>query len=199
MIDFFYLNKIIEIVEGSVINSFFSKKILSVFIVLSGLVPCTYAMTIEANQYYHKACMLGDEAKYQEAVSYLEKAIQLSPSDALLYTKLAGMYSELGEWEQALDNYRKSLKLKPDDAFVYISLGNIYEQTQDYKNALSAYEQALKLFPEYKYNYLNLASVQTHLGQDEEAIKYYQMFLNYYPDALCRKRFQSHTALSSSG
>ena len=75
-------------------------------------------MTPEANQYYHKACSLSDESKYEEAVEQLNIAIQLSPDDALLYTKLAGMYSELSDWDNAVEAYKKALKLRPDDAFI---------------------------------------------------------------------------------
>ena len=92
-------------------------------------------MTPEANRYYHKACSLADKAQYTEATEYLNKAILISPEDSLLYTKLAGIYSELGKWEEAIDAYKKAVKLRPNDAFIYISLGNIYEQMQDYKSA----------------------------------------------------------------
>ena len=79
-------------------------------------------MTPEANQYYRQACGLADAEKFVEAAENLNKAIQLSPDDALLHTKLAGMYSELGQWNDAVESYKKALKLRPDDAFIYISL-----------------------------------------------------------------------------
>ena len=87
-----------------------------------------FAMTPEANQFYRQACNDADNQKYELAVDNLNKAIQLSHDDALLHTKLAGMYSELGQWGNAVEAYKKALKLRPDDAFIYISLGNIFEQ-----------------------------------------------------------------------
>ena len=103
-------------------------KLLAGIIITAGLTSFSCAMTPEANQFYRRACDLAEKSQYNDAIDQLNKAIQLSPDDALLYTKLAGMYSELGQWGNSVEAYKKALKIRPDDAFIYISLGNIYEQ-----------------------------------------------------------------------
>ena len=118
-------------------------------------VPAYSYMTPEVNALYQQACSAEYQNNLPDAIEKLKQAIALSGKDSLLYTKLAGIYSEIGEYDKALATYSKAIQLKPDDAFVYISVGSIYETQGKYDDAYAAYHKALQLFPEYKYNYLN--------------------------------------------
>lgn len=160
------------------------KKQLFTTILVSALafsaLPSNAQMTPEASKLYQEACSAEHQQDLKEAIAKLEQAIELSGGDVMLYTKLAGIYSEIDEYDKALANYNKVIKLKPDDAFVYISIGSIYENQTKYKDALTAYNKALDIFPEYKYNYFNIGNVQYQLGNYPEAIKNYNAFLETY-------------------
>mgnify|MGYP003318693141 FL=1 len=78
----------------------------------------------------------------------------------MLYTKIAGLYSDIGNYQESLSAYKKAVKLRPNDAFIYISMGNILQTIGDYENAYNSFKQAQTIYPEYKYNYLNLANVE---------------------------------------
>lgn len=147
---------------------------------LTGL-PSKAYMSGEANLFYQQACTLEYQHNYEAAAEKVLQAIQLTGDDAMLYTKLAGLYTELGKYEEALSAYQKVSKLRPNDAFIFISIGNIYQTKGDYKESLAAYESALKIFPEYKYNYLNIANVQYQLGEYKSGVDNYQKFLSAYP------------------
>ena len=112
-------------------------------------IPVNSAMTGEADTLYQEACTAEHQQDLKGAIEKLEKAIEVSGGDSMLYTKLAGIYTEIDEFDKALDAYNKVLKLKPDDSFVYISIGSIYENQGKYKEALVAYSKALDIFPEY--------------------------------------------------
>ena len=128
------------------------KKSLLTTILVSTLIfsstPVMTQMSPEASVLYQEACSAEHQQDLKEAISKLEQAIKLSGGDSMLYTKLAGLYSEIDDSEKALATYKKVIELKPDDAFVYISIGSIYENQGKYKEALQAYEKALDIFPE---------------------------------------------------
>ncbi|MDD3594249.1 MAG: tetratricopeptide repeat protein [Candidatus Gastranaerophilales bacterium] len=163
------------------------KKILILLCFISLAAAPVKAMDAMAYQYYISANYFITTKQYDKAIYQLKKALVTSPDDAMLRTKLAGVYSEIGEWKFALAEYKEAARIKPDDAFVYVSIGNILQQNQDYNGALNAYMQAYQLFPEYKYNLLNIANVKMQLGDNAGASEFYQKFVYYYPDHLASR------------
>lgn len=160
-----------------------SKNILVTLLVSSlfiSAIPAYSYMTPEASVLYQEACSAEHNQDLKGAIKKLEQAIAVSGGDSMLYTKLAGIYSEIDEFDKALENYNKVIKINPDDAFIYISIGSIYENQGKYNEALEAYKKALDIFPEYKYNYFNLGNVNYQLRNYKEAIKDYNSFLETY-------------------
>ena len=144
--------------------------------------PACAEMSKEAQQLYQQACRLELQNNLEGAVKLVVKAIDLSGEDAILYTKLAGLYADLGDYKSALGAYKAAIKLRPNDAFIYISIGNILQNSGDLDNAYNSYMQAMEIFPSYKYNYLNIANVLFAQRKFDNAIEYYNLFLASYPN-----------------
>ena len=107
-----------------------TKKIyLSVFAILISLttIQVEAKMTKEAHALYQEACTYEYKSDYNTAISIIQKALALNGDDAMLYTKIAGLYSDVGNYQEALSAYKKAVKLRPNDAFIYISIGNILQ------------------------------------------------------------------------
>ena len=89
------------------------KNLLTAFLV-SGLcvagIPAYCYMSPEASTLYQQACSAEHQQDLKEAIAKLEQAIAISGGDAMLYTKLAGIYSEIDEFDKALENYNKVKK-----------------------------------------------------------------------------------------
>ena len=137
--------------ESGIIN----KKVLISALLLS-VILCgvkVQAMTPQANSLYQQACSAEYKEDYKTAVEKLTEALTLSPNDVMIYTKLAGVYSEMGEYDNALEAYSKVAELKPTDGYIYVSVGSIYENQGKYNEALSAYNKVMEMCPEYLYNY----------------------------------------------
>ena len=139
-------------------------------------------MTKEAHALYQQACNYEYKSDYNSAINTIQKAIAINGDDAMLYTKIAGLYSDIGRYEDALGAYKKAIKLRPNDAFIYISIGNILQTMGDYENAYNSFMQAQQIYPEYKYNYLNLANVEYFRKNYKNAIENYNTFLSAYPE-----------------
>ena len=158
-----------------------NKKFILLIIFLFLFTQKVEAVSPTAYQYYASANYYILKKQPKMAVEELKKAIVIDEKDAMLRTKLAGLYVDLGMDEAALKEYVKAKELKSDDAFINISIANIYEKRKDYIKALDYYSMAEKLAPNYKYNSLNLGNIYMQLGQTEEALKYYKDFSVFYP------------------
>ena len=89
--------------------------------------PAIAQMSPEASALYQEACSAEHQQDLKGAIEKLEQAVKLPGADAMVYTKLAGLYAEIDDSQKALETYKKVIELNPDDAFVYISIGSIYE------------------------------------------------------------------------
>ena len=144
--------------------------------------PAEAKMTKEAHALYQQACAYEYKSDYNTAIRIIEQALQINGEDAMLYTKIAGLYSDIGDYKEALSAYKKAVKLRPNDAFIYISMGNILQTIGDYENAYNSFKHAQEIYPEYRYNYLNLANIEYFRKNYKSATEHYNAFLNAYPD-----------------
>ena len=85
------------------------KKIfVSLFIILMMTTnPANATMTKEAHQLYQEACQLEYRNNYDAAISKIREAIDMTGEDAILYTKLAGLYADIGDYDNALGTYNR--------------------------------------------------------------------------------------------
>lgn len=67
------------------------------------------AMPPQANILYQEACTLEYQHDTQGAIAKLVEAIKLAGDDAMLYTKLAGLYNDNDEYDKAVETYKKQL------------------------------------------------------------------------------------------
>ena len=139
-------------------------------------------MTKEAHALYQQACAYEYKSDYNTAIRIIEQALEINGEDAMLYTKIAGLYSDIGNYQESLSAYKKAVKLRPNDAFIYISMGNILQTIGDYENAYNSFKHAQQIYPEYKYNYLNIANIEYFRQNYKSAIENYNAFLSAYPD-----------------
>ena len=83
-------------------------KILNISFLSSALMfgavtlPVSAKMSSLAHQYYEAACRAESAHNYMQAIEQMKLAIEQTSDDALLYTKLAGFYTEIGDWKNAL-------------------------------------------------------------------------------------------------
>ena len=156
---------------------------LAILCTLSAMsTPAEAKMTKEAHALYQQACAYEYKSDYNTAIRIIEQALEINGEDAMLYTKIAGLYSDIGNYQESLSAYKKAVKLRPNDAFIYISMGNILQTIGDYENAYNAFKHAQTIYPEYKYNYLNLANVEYFRKNYKNATENYNAFLSAYPE-----------------
>jgi tetratricopeptide (TPR) repeat protein len=118
--------------------------------------------------------------RYQEAVDYAKRAIEISRYDNRIVEILGEAYYFLGDNAQALKYFEEYTVLAPtgeriDDVYYY--MGEIYIRMSDYNHADIAFTTAVHYSP-------NIAQWWARLGYAREMAKRYKLSLEAYDHAL---------------
>jgi tetratricopeptide (TPR) repeat protein len=111
--------------------------------------------------------------RYEQAIPYFERAIQLRPDFAPAINSLGNAYSAKGDWDKAIEAYQKII----EDVFYgtpHFALSNMalaYYQKGDYVRAEKNFLEALKLSPDFVNALAGLAATYSALGRYEEAVQ----------------------------
>jgi len=137
--------------------------------------------SIEAS-YNLAVCLLRLE-KNEEAISILEKAIEINSEVPELYLALGEAYFSQGNDEKARKTFEKALELDPQNYKVLFNLGIIYYKNDQTKEAIHYFEKAKALNPSYSSIYYQegLAFIKTR--DYSRAIDCLEKFLELEPQA----------------
>ena len=106
----------------------------------SGVITEEYAVNVFKGSYY----LLNEQ--YQDAIVYLEKALQSNIDSPDLCYNLAAAYLALKDLPRAIKYLDKLVKLSPDDAYAYELLGNAHYMAGDTQKAKEYLAIARELF-----------------------------------------------------
>jgi tetratricopeptide (TPR) repeat protein len=88
--------------------------------------------------------MLADhDMKLDEALSMIQKAVELDPQNYAYLDSLGWAYFKLGKYNLAEEDLRKAVERNSTDATVHDHLGELYEKTGRLKLAASQWEESL--------------------------------------------------------
>jgi tetratricopeptide (TPR) repeat protein len=82
---------------------------------------------------------------FEAARTDLERSIELDPSSAGSYARLAQLYRDAGRIDEAITSYERVVELHPDVATTHMILGTLYESADRPDAAKSSYENAVRL------------------------------------------------------
>jgi tetratricopeptide (TPR) repeat protein len=85
--------------------------------------------------------------RYQEALGYIRKALELRPNDPYILDSLGWVSYKLGQHQEALTTLRKALELQ-QDAEIAAHLGEVLWATGDKQQAREVWQRALKSHPD---------------------------------------------------
>jgi tetratricopeptide (TPR) repeat protein len=111
------------------------------------------------------------ESNPEQAESFLQKAIELDPTNADAFYNLGKLYSSKKEYAKAIQSYDKATELAPSSPDAFFNLGFLYYGKKDYPKAEALFLKVTELQPAYLDEaYFNLAVVQNLQGKKEESI-----------------------------
>ena len=98
-----------------------NKKLLITGLLTLVMAGGAYAVSPEANYLYQQACSAEYKEDYATAVQKLTEALKIAPNDVMIYTKLAGVYSEMGEYDKASEKYGSSVYANASHSYLFDS------------------------------------------------------------------------------
>jgi len=142
----------------------------------------------EADFYYTLGAIYKKQEKPEDAMAFLQKAIDLNPKHLRALLDLADICRDIGAITRnnnmlagALSFYTRALAIRADEE-TYHNIGYVYYAQENYQQAADAAKAALKRYPHSIKNLIGLASSLDQLSMYEEALGYYQNALDVEPD-----------------
>ncbi len=123
----------------------------------------------DALAYYGKGLVLDREAKKEEALENLKRALQLRPLDSDIVRDLGKTYFHMGDYADALKTLKGALAFSPKDPEGWFLLGRAQMEMGDLHGALNSFNTLLSTVPDYLPGIYYLGETYGKLGNLGEA------------------------------
>jgi tetratricopeptide (TPR) repeat protein len=111
--------------------------------------------------------------KYKEAIEALEKVLELSRPEDVIYEAIGHCYHRMKNYAQARFHYKKAVHLNSDDSRLYQKIAATYMQEGQWQQAIKQLENALRIHKHINEYYILLGECFMHLNQFKEAAVYF--------------------------
>lgn len=102
---------------------------------------------------------------FSDAIRHFSDAINLAPTNHVLYSNRSAAYASLNQFSEALSDAEKTVELKPDWGKGYSRLGAAHIGLQSYNDAVSAYRKGLEIDPNNEALKSGLADAESALAR----------------------------------
>lgn len=114
------------------------------------------------------SCWLNDD--FEEALSYLNKAIELDSTNADAYFFRGLVWKAQSDYKKAIDDYSKTIELDPSNVDAYIDRAYVWNELKEYSKAIDDCSKAIELAPDFAPAYNNRGDTWNHLNEYSKAI-----------------------------
>jgi serine/threonine protein kinase/tetratricopeptide (TPR) repeat protein len=128
----------------------------------------------EALKYYIEGRRLHSKIEYEQAIAYMEKAVEIDPEFAMAYRSMAAAHGNMGHQAEARKYYMKALELSsrlPENERLLIEADQ-FRRDENYARAIEVYEKLLKAYPGHLTGHTNLALAYASAGDYDKAIEH---------------------------
>jgi protein O-mannosyl-transferase len=119
-----------------------------------------------------------------QAVKYLEKAIELLPYDYQSRNNLGIVYSRTREFDKGINELMIATRLRPDDDTIKINLAVLYERMQDYERSEEMLGHLISRNPKSADLHYRIALLFIKEGRVEEAVSEYKKAIELAPNII---------------
>jgi tetratricopeptide (TPR) repeat protein len=146
---------------------------------LSGTDPKT---KIEVSNLLHDAMFDVEDARYEEAIPLLKKALAEQPELPVANMQYGIAQARLKNYSEAVGPLQKAVKLMPDNGQGHYELGLALFETGDWKGAAPEFEAAVTRAPKWADAQFSLASVYARTDRVPDAMEHLDICLGLDPD-----------------
>jgi len=124
----------------------------------------------DAKPCYNRALAYLNKRQYDEAISALNKAIDIFPRYALAYHDRGVAYLRKQQYGRAISNFTKALDINPKHHYAHHNRGIAYLKRKQYGKAISDFSKAIELNLFDPENYYQRGAAYIHKRQYDKAI-----------------------------
>lgn len=136
-----------------------------------------------ASAYILKARSLNEQSYGINAKKYIDKALELNPTNVDALHGLAFYYEEIEkDKNKAIEIYEKCLKIDPNNYRIYRSLGIRYRELGMIDKAFAMFKKSIKLNPQYEDGLHSLGISYGLQKMYDQALPIYQKLLKINPN-----------------
>ncbi|MEO8402224.1 MAG: tetratricopeptide repeat protein [Gammaproteobacteria bacterium] len=128
------------------------------------------------------AILYAQQAKFADAVHYLQIAMEFQPNDPTLQLHLANSLKIQGDYAQAEAILKKTIQNHPDYVPALNNLGTVYYAQEKLTDAIQLFQHTLEKKPDFVDAYYNLGLAFAKQEKLTAAEKTYQTLLTLSPD-----------------
>jgi arylsulfatase A-like enzyme/Tfp pilus assembly protein PilF len=147
--------------------------------VLSGIDP---KVRIEISNLLHDAMFDVEDARYEQAIPLLERALEAQPDMPVANLQYGLAQARLNHFDKAIAPLRKAVTLQPDNGMGHYELGLALFQTGDWKAAALEFEAAVARAPRWADAHFSLAAVYARIERVPDAMTELDSTLSLSPD-----------------
>lgn len=136
---------------------------------------------LEAVDLALKGASLSSLGKYQEAIAYFDKALELNPKNAIAWSNKGASLSSLGKDQEAVEYYDKALELNPKYTIAWSNKGYSLLSLGKDQEAIAYFDKALELNPKDEIAWSNKGYSLGKATKYREAIACYNNALEINP------------------
>lgn len=136
----------------------------------------------EALDLFDRGKTLIELRRYDEALSNLEKAVQLEPTYTEVWLERGKAFEELQKYEEALKSYEQALTVRSDYSEAWYRRGLVLEQLKRNEEAIISLDNAIEIQPNYPEAYYQKGIILSKSSRGEEAMLIFKKVLELQPD-----------------
>jgi len=137
-----------------------------------------------ADDYFESAEISATFARYEEAITNYQKAIELDPNNPLFYNGLGIIYANLSDYKKAIDIFNKALSISGNDKNILLNMMNSMINSRLYKDAIPIISKIIELDPEDAYSYFERGLIYDLENELEKSFADYNKAISLAPDTI---------------
>ena len=144
----------------------------------------------QVQEYLTQGTVLSGHGKYEEALSYYDKAEQEDPMEIEVYLSKGIALANLERLDEAKEQFEKALKINKTSGIAYFHLGNIAVMQDDEAHGFENYNKAISNGYDDAQLYYSIGLLHEERGETDIAIRNYSKAIKldvFRPDIRIRK------------
>ncbi len=135
-----------------------------------------------ANYCAENADSLTKQGQYENALDLFRLATEVSPSDALLQSRMGDLYLASGNTESAMERYKQALAQQPESSFFAHKIDTLYQETEKQDEAVLYWRTFSEMHPENAVSHFFWGASLERAGDAAGARSAYENAIQRNPD-----------------